>query len=89
LKTVEGIYLDATSSQNQNTSAMERLNSVELSYKLTEEQFYLGMKNTLELLTEKNNLLIAQQEVLQSKYMAIMSIQLLNFYQKKPIDINY
>lgn len=89
LKTVEGIYLDATSSQNQYTSAMERLNSVELSYKLTEEQFYLGMKNTLELLTEKNNLLIAQQEVLQSKYMAIMSIQLLNFYQKKPIDINY
>nr|MBP9481664.1 TolC family protein [Parabacteroides sp.] len=86
---VEGIYLDATSSQNQYTSAMERLNSVELSYKLTEEQFYLGMKNTLELLTEKNNLLIAQQEVLQSKYMAIMSIQLLNFYQKKPIDINY
>lgn len=89
LKTVEGIYLDATSSQNQYTSAMERLSSVELSYKLTEEQFYLGMKNTLELLTEKNNLLIAQQEVLQSKYMAIMSIQLLNFYQKKPIDINY
>lgn len=46
------------------------------------------MKNTLEMLTEKNNLLNAQQEVLQSKYMAIMSIQLLNIYQKKPVDIN-
>lgn len=45
------------------------------------------MKNTLEMLTEKNNLLSAQQEVLQSKYMAIMSIQLLNIYQKKPVDL--
>ena len=89
LKTVEGIYLDATSAQNQYTSASERLRYVSESYKLTEEQFFLGMKNTVELLTEKNNYLTAQQEVLQSKYMAVMSIQLLNIYQKKPVDDSY
>lgn len=89
LKTVEGIYLDATSAQNQYTSASERLRYVSESYKLTEEQFFLGMKNTVELLTEKNNYLTAQQEVLQSKYMAVMSIQLLNIYQKKPVDESY
>ena len=87
LKTVEGIYLDATSAQSQYQSAMERLSYVQQSFKLTEEQFFLGMKNTLEMLTEKNNLLSARQEVLQSKYMAIMSIQLLNIYQKKPVDL--
>ncbi len=87
LRTVEGIYLDATSSQNQFVSANERLKYVEESYALTEQQFFLGMKNTLEMLTEKNNLLTAQQEVLQSKYMAVMSIQLLNIYQNKPIEI--
>lgn len=87
LKTVEGIYLDATSAQSQYRSAMERLSYVQQSFKLTEEQFFLGMKNTLEMLTEKNNLLSAQQEVLQSKYMAIMSIQLLNIYQKKPVNL--
>lgn len=87
LKTVEGIYLDATSAQSQYLSAKERLSYVQQSFKLTEEQFFLGMKNTLEMLTKKNNLLSAQQEVLQSKYMAIMSIQLLNIYQKKPVDL--
>lgn len=87
LETVEGIYLDATSAQSQYLSAKERLSYVQQSFKLTEEQFFLGMKNTLEMLTEKNNLLSAQQEVLQSKYMAIMSIQLLNIYQKKPVDL--
>ena len=72
LQTVEGIYLDATSSQTQYTSATERLSYVKESYNLIDEQFSLGMKNTLELLTEKNNYLTAQQEQLQAKYMALM-----------------
>lgn len=87
LKTVEGIYLDATSSQTQYTSASENLSFVKQSYDLIQEQFFLGMKNTVELLTEKNNYLSALQQVLQSKYMAVMSIELLNIYQKKPITI--
>jgi len=89
LKTVEGIYLDATSSQTQYTSAKENLAYVKQSYDLTQEQFFLGMKNTVELLTQKNNYLTAQQEVLQAKYVSIMSIQLLNIYQKKAIEVNY
>lgn len=87
LRTVEGYYLDAVSAQNQYISATERLRYVEESFQLTEEQFFLGMKNTIEMLTEKNNLLTAQQELLQSKYMAVMSIQLLNIYQKRPVTI--
>lgn len=85
LRNVESVYLDAISAQNQYTSATERLSYVTESYTLTEEQFNLGMKNTVELLTEKNNFLTAQQERLQAKYMALMSIQILNIYQAKPI----
>lgn len=87
LKSVEKAYLDATSSQAKYRAAIESLKAVELSFKLVEEQFNLGMKNTLELLTEKNNLLSAQQEVIQAKYMSILNMQLLNFYQGKPIEI--
>lgn len=86
LRAVEGIYLDATSSQNQYLAAVEQVKAMEESYRLIEEQFDLGMKNMLELLTAKNNLLNAQQEMLQSKYMAVMSIQLLNIYQDKPVE---
>ena len=57
------------------------LKSTQISYELISEQFNLGMKNTIELLTEKNNLLQAQQEQLQAKYMAILNTQLLKFYQ--------
>ena len=58
-----------------------KLKSTQISYNLISEQFNLGMKNTVELLTEKNNLLQAQQEQLQAKYMAILNTQLLKFYQ--------
>ncbi len=81
LRKVEGLYLDATSSQNQYLAAVEQARYVEETFALIEEQFFLGMKNTLELLTAKNNLLNARQELLQTKYMAVMNIQLLTIYQ--------
>ena len=45
------------------------------------------MKNTVELLTEKSNLLSAQQETLQAKYMAILNMQLLKLYQGEKIEL--
>lgn len=80
-KTIEGLWLDANSAQQRYAAANEKLRSTQISYDLISEQFNLGMKNTVELLTEKNNLLQAQQEQLQAKYMAILNTQLLKFYQ--------
>lgn len=80
-KAIETIWLDATSAQQRYQAAQEKLKSSEASYALVSEQFNEGMKNTVELLTEKNNLLQAQQEQLQAKYMAILNTQLLKFYQ--------
>lgn len=89
LKEVETVYLDASSSQNQYSAAKKNLIFAEESYQITEEQFNLGMKNTVELLTQKNNKFAAQQQMLQAKYMAVMSIELLNIYQGKEVNTNY
>ena len=74
-------------SQQRYAAAIEKLHSTQTSYELVSEQFNAGMKNTVELLTEKNNLLQAQQELLQSKYMAILNTQLLKFYQGDKITL--
>ena len=79
-KTIENYYLDAGNSMAQYLAAKEQLESATTSFELVSEQFGLGMKNTVELLTEKNNLLNAQQQLLQSKYMAVLSKTLLRFY---------
>ena len=86
-KTIESLWLDANSAQQQYVAAAEKLRSTQTSYDLIQEQFNLGMKNTVELLTEKNNLLNAQQETLQAKYMAILNAQLLRFYQGEGIQL--
>ena len=86
-KTIEGLWLDANSAQQRYAAANEKLKSTQISYELISEQFNLGMKNTIELLTEKNNLLQAQQEQLQAKYMAILKTQLLKFYQGDQLAI--
>ena len=54
---------------------------------MVSEQFSLGIKNTVELLTEKNNMLIAQQQRIQAKYMAVLDRILLDFYAGEPIRL--
>lgn len=86
-KTIEGLWLDANTAQQRYVAAQEKLRSTQTSFELISEQFNMGMKNTVELLTEKNNLLSAQQETLQAKYMSILNAQLLKFYQGETIQL--
>ncbi|MDL2227553.1 TolC family protein [Odoribacter sp. OttesenSCG-928-L07] len=80
-KTIESLWLDAYGSQEQYRASVENLNAIETSYELIEEQYNVGLKNTSDLLVEKDKLLAAQQNQLQAKYMTILNIKLLNFYQ--------
>ena len=87
LKEVELTYQDALSAKSQYLSATEKVKALQTSYDLIDQQYQMGMKNTLELLTEKNNLLSAQLSLLQAKYLTIMNSQLLNLYQDFPLEI--
>ena len=87
LSTLEGLYQDVISAQSRYKAAQKKLQSAELSYNLVSEKYNEGMVNPVELLTEKNTYLAAQQELLQAKYQAILCRQLLNFYQGIPIEI--
>ena len=87
LRTVETLHQDAVSAQSKFRAAQDQLRSTELSYRLVSEQFELGMRNTVELTTEKNNYANALQELLQAKYNALLSIKLLNFYRGGEISL--
>ena len=86
-RTIENYWLDANSAQKQYEAAVQQVKSSQTSYNLVSEQFNLGMKNTVELLTEKNNLLNAQQSLLQAKYMALLNAGLLRFYQGEIMEL--
>ena len=86
-RTIENLWQDARSQQQRYATAVEQLRYTQTSFDLVNEQFTLGMKNVVELLTEKNNLLNAQQEMLQAKYMVLLDIQQLKFYQGEPMTL--
>lgn len=79
--TVENYWLQAVINQNKFKAAKVSTKSAKASYELLSEQFALGLKNIVELMTGKNNLLTAQQNELQSKYLAILNIDMLKFYE--------
>ncbi len=89
LEKVESAYLDAVSAQSQYMAAVEKERYARQSYELTDEQFRLGVKNTVELITAQNEWTAARQEVLQAKYMALLGIELLNIYQGKETGADY
>ena len=89
LRNVESAYLDAVSAQAQYLSAREKEKYARESYELTSEHFRVGVKNTVELITAQNEYSAAQQQVLQAKYLTLLSIELLNIYQGLPASDIY
>ena len=78
---IQQYWLNATTNQMKYKASMSSVESAQMSYDLLSEQFRLGLKNIVELLAGKDNLLQAQQNQLQSKYQTIYNKQMLDFYK--------
>jgi len=87
LATLESLRNDAVSAQQRYFSAQEQLKAAEESYGLVSEQFEAGIKNTVELLTEKNNYVNARSQQLQAKYQAVLAAKVLGRYMEQPIEL--
>ena len=82
---IQQYWLNAWTNQQKYQAAKSSVESAQQSYDLLSEQFRLGLKNIVELMTGKDNLLSAQQNQLQSKYLALYNQQMLEFYQSGEI----
>lgn len=80
--TIENYWIQAANYQNQYKAAKTSTQSAKDSYDLLSEQFAVGLKNIVELQTGKTRLLTAQQSELQSKYMTILNLKMLELYQR-------
>ena len=78
--TIASLHLDILSAQSRYQSAIASEASAKESFEMMEERYNVGLESVIDLLTEKNNYLRAKQETLQSKYTALMDLELLDFY---------
>ena len=79
--TIEQYWINANNNQQSYLAAKARVKSQEASYELLNEQFMNGLKNTVDVLQGRDNVINAEQSMLQSKYNTLLNMQLLKFYQ--------
>jgi outer membrane protein len=84
---IQQAYADAFASLKRFASTEKALISMEESFKYTEKKFEVGLVNTVDYNTSKNQLTITQSELLQAKYDFIFKTKILNFYKGEPITL--
>lgn len=85
--TIEQFWLNAVTGQNRFVMAKTKCKSQEASYALVNEQFNNGLKNVVDVLQSRDNILSAEQDKLQSKYTFLLNIQLLKFYKGEELNL--
>lgn len=78
---IENFWLQAVNNQEKFKAAKIATQSAQTSYEMLSGKFDQKLINIVELMQGRDALLKAQQNELQSKYLAILNIDMLNFYK--------
>lgn len=79
--TIEDYWLQAVTNQNKFKAAQVATQSAETSYEMLSGKFQEKLINIVELMKGRDAVIQAQQNELQSKYLTILNMHLLNFYK--------
>lgn len=86
-QTIETLYNNALTAQAKYNVSDSQLTSAEKSMTLTTQQYELGLKNTIELLSEQDNYNKARQDMIVNKYQFIYNKAILNYYKTNIIEL--
>ncbi len=84
---VETYWLNAYNGQEQYRAALANVAAMQESYTLVSEQYAVGLKDVSDLTTGKDNLIEAEQQLLQSKYTAVLNRALLLWYGGEELSL--
>jgi len=86
-KDIELVYTNALAALNRYISTEKAVSSMKEAFRYTEEKFNVGMINSVEYNQSKNNLTVAQSDLLQAKYEYIFRTKILDFYNGVAITL--
>jgi outer membrane protein len=86
-KSIEQACLDVSSAQIKYEASLENFKATQESSALSDEKFKQGIINSVDYLVTKTNLIVAESELLQSKYNLIFSYKILDFYMGIPLSL--
>jgi outer membrane protein len=86
-KNIEQACFDVSSAQTRFEASKEKYSATLESYNLAEAKFKNGLINSVDYIIEKTNLIVAESDLLQSKYNLIFNYRILDFYVGKPLSL--
>ena len=86
-KNIEQACLDVSSAQIKYEASIENYKATQEASALSDEKFKQGIINSVDYMVSKTNLIVAESELLQSKYNLIFSYKTLDFYMGIPLSL--
>jgi len=86
-KSIEQTCQDVVSAQIEYEANLENYAATSEASELSGEKFRQGLINSIDYLVSKTNLIVAESQLLQSKYKLIFSYKILDFYQGIPLSL--
>lgn len=86
-KSIEQACLDVSSAQVEYEANLENYQATSESAALSDEKFRQGIINSVDYLVSKTNLILAESELLQSRFNLIFSYKVLDFYAGIPLSL--
>jgi outer membrane protein len=86
-KSIEQACVDVRSAQIKYEASRENYSATLEASVLSDEKFKQGVINSVDYLVSKTNLIVAESELLQSKYNLIVSYKILDFYMGIPLSL--
>ncbi|MCK4345791.1 MAG: TolC family protein [Bacteroidales bacterium] len=86
-KEIQQAYADAVAALKKYRATEHAVSSMEESFRYTEQKFNVGLVNSVEYNTSKNQLTRTQSDLLQAKYEFIFKTKVLEFYRGNPLTL--
>ena len=86
-KSIEQACLDVSSAQVEYEANLGNYEAASESAELSDEKFRQGIINSVDYLVSKTNLIVAESQLLQSRFNLIYSYKVLDFYAGIPLSL--
>lgn len=86
-KDIQQAYADAVAAQKKYDATGKNVDALQEAFRSAEQQFTLGLVNSVEYTTSKTRLNQAQADMISAKYEFIFKSKILDFYQGQPLSL--
>lgn len=86
-KDIQQAYADAVAAQKKYDATGKNVDALQEAFRSAEQQFTLGLVNSVEYTTSKTRLNQAQADMISAKYEFIFKSKILDFYQGQALNL--